>query len=35
MFNLASKVSQEEGYASEGDLIIITGVPVGEKAQQT
>ena len=32
MFNLASKVSQEEGYASEGDLIIITaGVPVGEK----
>ena len=31
MFNLASKVSQEEGYA-EGDLIIITaGVPVGEK----
>ncbi len=24
MFNLASKVSQEEGYASEGDLIIIT-----------
>ena len=36
MFNLASKVSQEEGYASEGDLIIITaGVPVGEKGQQT
>lgn len=32
MFNLASKVSQEEGYASEDDLIIITaGVPVGEK----
>ncbi|QIJ67643.1 pyruvate kinase [Enterococcus faecalis] len=32
MFNLASKVSQEEGYVSEGDLIIITaGVPVGEK----
>ncbi|MEN2279554.1 pyruvate kinase [Enterococcus faecalis] len=32
MFNLASKISQEEGYASEGDLIIITaGVPVGEK----
>ena len=32
MFNLASKVSQEEGYASEGDVIIITaGVPVGEK----
>ena len=32
MFNLASKVSQEEGYASEGDLIIITaGVPGGEK----
>lgn len=32
MFNLASKVSQEEGYASEGVLIIITaGVPVGEK----
>ncbi|HHK2086064.1 TPA: pyruvate kinase [Enterococcus faecalis] len=32
MFNLASKVSQEEGYASEGDLIIITaGVSVGEK----
>ena len=32
MFNLASKVSQEEGYASEGDLIIITaGVPVGEE----
>lgn len=32
MFNLASKVSQEEGYSSEGDLIIITaGVPVGEK----
>ena len=32
MINLASKVSQEEGYASEGDLIIITaGVPVGEK----
>ena len=32
MFNLASKVSQEEGYASKGDLIIITaGVPVGEK----
>ena len=32
MFNLASKVSQEEGYASEGNLIIITaGVPVGEK----
>ena len=32
MFNLASKVSQEEGYASEGDLFIISaGVPVGEK----
>lgn len=32
MFNLAAKVSQEEGYANEGDLIIITaGVPVGEK----
>lgn len=32
MLNLASKVSQEEGYASEGDLITITaGVSVGEK----
>lgn len=32
MFNLASRVSQEEGFAQEGDLIIITaGVPVGEK----
>lgn len=32
MFNLATRVTQEEGYASEGDLIIITaGVPVGEK----
>ena len=32
MFNLAATVSQEEGYANEGDLIIITaGVPVGEK----
>ncbi|MTD41783.1 pyruvate kinase [Erwinia sp. CPCC 100877] len=32
MFNLATQVSQEEGFASEGDLIIITaGVPVGEK----
>ncbi|WP_430598444.1 pyruvate kinase [Enterococcus sp. AZ177] len=32
MFNLATRTSQEEGFASEGDLIIITaGVPVGEK----
>lgn len=32
MFSLASNITQEEGYASEGDLIIITaGVPVGEK----
>lgn len=32
MFNLAATISQEEGYANEGDLIIITaGVPVGEK----
>lgn len=32
MFSLATHVSQEEGFASEGDLIIITaGVPVGEK----
>ncbi|EOL43301.1 pyruvate kinase [Enterococcus caccae] len=32
MFNLATHISQEEGFASEGDLIIITaGVPVGEK----
>ncbi|MGX7351564.1 pyruvate kinase [Enterococcus canis] len=32
MFNLASHVSQNEGYAQEGDLIIITaGVPVGER----
>ncbi|MGX7245760.1 pyruvate kinase [Enterococcus quebecensis] len=32
MFNLATHVSQDEGFASEGDLIIITaGVPVGEK----
>ena len=36
MFNLASKVSQEEGYASEGDLIIITAVfQLAKKAQQT
>lgn len=32
MFSLAAQVSQEEGFASEGDLIIITaGVPVGER----
>lgn len=32
MFSLATHVSQDEGFASEGDLIIITaGVPVGEK----
>ncbi len=32
MFNLATKISQEEGFAKEGDLIIITaGVPVGER----
>lgn len=32
MFNLATHTAQEEGFASEGDLIIITaGVPVGEK----
>jgi len=32
MFNLATHISQEEGFANEGDLIIITaGVPVGEK----
>ncbi|MBL1229411.1 pyruvate kinase [Enterococcus sp. BWB1-3] len=32
MFNLAAEISQENGFASEGDLIIITaGVPVGEK----
>ncbi|MGM0216950.1 pyruvate kinase [Enterococcus sp. AZ126] len=32
MFNLATHTSQEEGFASEGDLIIITaGVPVGER----
>ena len=32
MFSLASTITQEEGYASEGDLIIITaGVPVGER----
>lgn len=32
MFNLATRVSQETGFAKEGDLIIITaGVPVGER----
>lgn len=32
MFNLATRVSQESGFAKEGDLIIITaGVPVGER----
>ncbi len=32
MFTLATRVAQEEGYAKEGDLILITaGVPVGEK----
>lgn len=32
MFSLATQISQEEGFASEGDLIIITaGVPVGER----
>ncbi|MGK0552490.1 pyruvate kinase [Enterococcus faecalis] len=32
MFQLATRVTQEEGFATEGDLIIITaGVPVGEK----
>ena len=32
MFTLATEVSQEQGFASEGDLIIITaGVPVGER----
>jgi pyruvate kinase len=32
MFNLATRITQEEGFATEGDLIIITaGVPVGEK----
>ena len=32
MFNLATGIAQEKGYAKEGDLIIITaGVPVGER----
>ncbi|MER2173471.1 MAG: pyruvate kinase [Carnobacterium sp.] len=32
MFNLATKIAQETGFASAGDLIIITaGVPVGER----
>lgn len=32
MFNLATNIAQEKGYAKEGDLIIITaGVPVGER----
>ncbi|MHC5218226.1 pyruvate kinase [Enterococcus sp. LJL128] len=32
VFTLATKISQDNGFASEGDLIIITaGVPVGEK----
>lgn len=32
MFTLATQITQEEGFAYEGDLIIITaGVPVGEK----
>lgn len=32
MFHLATQIAQDEGYASEGDLIIITaGVPVGER----
>ena len=32
MFNLATDIAQENGFASEGDLIIITaGVPVGEQ----
>ncbi|WP_086349403.1 pyruvate kinase [Candidatus Enterococcus clewellii] len=32
VFTLASDISQKNGFASEGDLIIITaGVPVGEK----
>ncbi|MDN6626346.1 MAG: pyruvate kinase [Pisciglobus halotolerans] len=32
MFNLATRISQEEGFAKEGELIIITaGVPVGER----
>lgn len=32
MFHLATRVSQEAGFAKEGDLIIITaGVPVGER----
>ncbi|AGY81566.1 pyruvate kinase [Carnobacterium inhibens] len=32
MFNLATKIAQETGFATAGDLIIITaGVPVGER----
>lgn len=32
MFNLATNIAQDKGYAKEGDLIIITaGVPVGER----
>lgn len=32
MFNLATNIVQDKGYAKEGDLIIITaGVPVGER----
>ena len=32
MFNLATGIAQDKGYAKEGDLIIITaGVPVGER----
>ncbi|WEG74166.1 pyruvate kinase [Vagococcus intermedius] len=32
MFDLATEVSQEQGFAKEGDLILITaGVPVGER----
>ena len=32
MFDLATNIAQEKGYAKEGDLIIITaGVPVGER----
>ncbi len=32
MFNLATTISKESGFAKEGDLILITaGVPVGEK----